>query len=143
MKREPGVSAGEPPAAEPTAAPTPAVLRWAIGLFTVDTVMVWLYLAFLLYSDASAKPNDRRAAALVTAYFAVYALAFAVVNWALARHKRWARGPAIVLQLLLAAVGYYMIAGGLAVVGVPGLVLALVGAGLLLAPASRETLGVR
>jgi hypothetical protein len=138
VKREPPA-----PAVEPAAAATPAVLRWAIGLFTLDTVVVWLYLVFLLYSDASVKSDERRAAVAVTAYFAMYALAFAVIDWALIRHRRWARGPAIVLQLLLAAIGYYMIAGGLAVAGVPALALALVGAGLLLAPASREALGVR
>jgi hypothetical protein len=141
VKREPTAVAGE--AGGSAATGTPKVLRWAIGLFTVDTLLVWLYLAFLLYSDASAEPTDRRAAALVTAYFAAYALAFGGINLALARHKRWARGPAIVLQLMAAAIGYYMIAGGLALAGVPLLLLALAGAGLLLAPASREALGVR
>lgn len=128
----------------PTATPggMPAVLRWAIALFALDTVGVWLYVGFLVYADLTAKTNTARGAA-VTVYFGVYALAFAAVAWALARRKSWARGPAIVLQLLLAAIGYYMIQGGIPLAGVLVLLLAVIDVGLLLAPASRESLGAR
>jgi hypothetical protein len=121
----------------------PAVLRWAIIMFALDTVGVWLYVGFLVYADLTQKANDSRGALLVTVYFGVYAMAFAGIAWALARRRSWARGPAIVLQLLLAAIGYYMIQGGVALVGVPVLLLAVIGAALLLAPASREHLGAR
>jgi hypothetical protein len=127
----------------PTVRPTamPAVLRWAIVIFAVDTVGVWAYVGFLIYADLT-RPGDGRGVA-VTVYFALYALAFAGITYALARRRSWARGPAIVLQLMLAAIGYYMIQGGLAFAGVPVLSLAVTGIGLLLVPAAREGLGVR
>jgi hypothetical protein len=121
--------------------PTPAVLRWAIAIFAVDTAGVWAYVGFLIYADLT-RPDDGRGVA-VTVYFGLYALAFAGITYALLRRRSWARGPAIVLQLMLAAIGYYMIQGGLTSVGVPVLSLAVIGIGLLLMPASREGLGVR
>jgi hypothetical protein len=45
--------------------------------------------------------------------------------------------------MMLLPIGYSMIRGGLAWVGVPVLLLGLFGAGLLLAPATRESLGIR
>jgi hypothetical protein len=119
----------------------PAVLRCAIAIFALETVGVWLYVGFLAYADLTRGGTGRAIA--VTVYFAVYAVAFAAVAWALVRRRSWARGPAIVLQLLLAAIGYYMIQGGLPLVGVVVLLLAVTGVGLLLAPASRESLGAR
>jgi len=120
----------------------PGALRWAIAVFAVDTIGVWAYVAFLIYADLTRADVAGRGAA-VTVYFGLYALAFAAIGWALVRRRSWARGPAIVLQLMLAAIGYYMIQGGLTVVGVLVLSLAVIGIGLLLMPASREGLGVR
>ena len=61
---------------------------------------------------------------------------------ALSNLKTWARGPAIVLELLLLPIGYTMITNGLAYVGIPVVLIGLFGAGLLLAPATRAALGL-
>jgi hypothetical protein len=59
-------------------------------------------------------------------------------------HRRgWARGPAIVLEMLFIPIGYYMTTGGLAWLGLPVMALGLVGAGLLLAPSTRTALGLK
>jgi hypothetical protein len=121
---------------------TPAVLRWAIVLLAVETLSAWAYLGFLIYADLTREGDHGRGIG-VTVYFGLYACAFAAVVWGLARLRSWARGPAIVLQLLLAAIGYYMIQGGLTLIGVLVLLLAVTGIVLLLVPASREGLGVR
>ncbi len=121
---------------------TPAFLRWATVLLAVDTAGVWAYVAYLVYADLTRTAEHGQGTA-VTVYFALFAVMFAVVTVALARRQAWARGLAIVLQLMLAAVGYYMIQGDLTIVGVVVLLLAVTGVVLLLAPSSREGLGAR
>jgi hypothetical protein len=65
----------------------------------------------------------------------------------LVRRARWARGPAIVLQLMALPVAFFMITGeGGPLTRIGGgfiAVIALIGAGLLLAPASRAALTLR
>jgi hypothetical protein len=50
---------------------------------------------------------------------------------------------AIALELLLLPLGYSMITGGAPWIGVPAMVAGLACAALLVAPASREALGIR
>jgi hypothetical protein len=66
----------------------------------------------------------------------------ALLAWQLHRRRSWARGVAIVLQLLMVLTGYTLITSGLPWLGVPVMAVALVGAALLLAPSSREALGI-
>lgn len=61
---------------------------------------------------------------------------------ALGRLRAWARGPAIVIEILLVPIGYYMITGGIAWLGVLTMAVGLIGAGLLLAPSTRTALGL-
>ena len=61
---------------------------------------------------------------------------------ALLRSKSLARGPAIVIQMLLILISYYMIGGGLVWLGVPVMIIGLLGSGLLLAPSTRTALGL-
>jgi hypothetical protein len=117
-----------------------AIFRCALAVFVVEAALVWLYVGFLGYADLTRPVGDSRRAALVTIYFAGCGLAFAAVGWGLYRRRSWARAPAIVLQLLLAALGYVMVSAGVPAVGVPVLVAALLGAVLLLTPAAREAL---
>jgi hypothetical protein len=77
----------------------------------------------------------------VTVFSALLAAAFGGLAWALHGRRSWARGPAVVLQLLLIPIGYTMATSGLPVFGVPVLLIGLVCAGTLLAPASRAALG--
>jgi hypothetical protein len=65
-----------------------------------------------------------------------------LLAWQLNRRRSWARGAAVVLQLLIVLSGATLITSGLAWAGVPVILVALAGAVLLLAPSSREALGI-
>lgn len=121
----------------------PPVTLWvAIGVLVVEAIGA-LAGAVLLGLAALTGPAVSTASAISTV---VVALLLAVVFVALARllqrRNRAARGPALVLQLLLIPIGWYMARGGTPLVGVPLLVVAVVGAGALLAPATRAELGI-
>jgi uncharacterized membrane protein (DUF2068 family) len=129
---------------EPTgASPGASTLRWAVVLLAVETLGVAVVSAFLVYEDVTARATNPGNAWSITGFALAVAILMAVVCWALSRRRSWARGPAIVLEMMLLPIGYYMIRGGLAWIGVPVLLLGLFGAGLLLAPATREALGIR
>jgi hypothetical protein len=131
------VNAGSPSSAPNAVAPNP--LRWAIALVAVQTAAVWAYVVFLGYESAT-RPVP--GAVQITGFFALCGLAFAGLGWALLRRRRWARAPMIVLQLLLVAVGYYMIQGGLWWLGAIVVASAVTCAGLLLTRATRDALGI-
>jgi hypothetical protein len=120
-----------------TAPPAPLPLRVAIVIVIVETLLTWAYVAYLGYESEGA--GGWR----VVGYFALYAIAFTGLSWALVRRRRWVRAPLIVLQLLLIAVGVgFVRADSLAF----GVVLAAVAVGcvlLLVTPSTRAALGVR
>ena len=58
------------------------------------------------------------------------------------RRRAGARAPAIVLQLMLLPIGYYMIQGGLGWLGVPLIILGVAVCGLLVSPPTTRALGV-
>jgi hypothetical protein len=123
-------------------APVPGALRVAIGLLAAQAVAVALLVAFLLYKDLTAEVVVVRDAVIVTGFTAIMAILLGLFAWALARRRGWARGPAVVLELMLLPIGWFMTTGGLAWLGVPVLLIGLLGAGLLVAPATRQALGV-
>ena len=125
----------------PAAGPT--TLRWAIRLLAVEVLGVAAVTVFLAYEDVTATAANTRNAWSVTGFAVAASVLLAGLCWALLRRRAWARGPAIVLEMMLLPIGYYMIRGGLPWLGVPVLLLGLCGAGLLLAPATREALGIR
>jgi hypothetical protein len=96
-----------------------------------------------VYKDLTAENVIWRDAVIVTGFAAIIAIVLGALGWALTRRRAWARGPAVVLELLVLAIGGYMISGGLAWLGVPVLVLGLLGVGLLVAPATREALRMK
>jgi hypothetical protein len=59
----------------------------------------------------------------------------------LARRKSGARAPAIVLQLMLLPIGWYMIQGGMGWLGVPLMALGLGVTALLVNPPTNRALG--
>jgi hypothetical protein len=79
----------------------------------------------------------------VTLATLLFAAMLAGLAWSLSRRKGWARGPAIVLEMLLIPIGWYMLTGGLPLLGLPTILAGLVGAGGLLAPSTRAALGLR
>jgi hypothetical protein len=122
--------------------PVPATLRWAVWVLFVEAVGVAVVTGFLIYDALTRTASNRGGAAGAVIFPVLLAVLFALLGWQLRRRRGWARGPAIVLELLMLPVGYYMISGGAGWVGVPVMALGLLGAGLLLAPSSREALGI-
>jgi hypothetical protein len=114
-----------------------------VGLLTAQAVVVALIVAFLVYQDFTARVVSWRDAMIVTGFAVLIAVLLGTLAFALTRRRAWARGPAVVLELMLLPIGWFMVSGGLAWLGVPVFALGLLGAGLLVAPASREALGVR
>jgi uncharacterized protein (TIGR03382 family) len=106
----------------------------AFGAAVVGGVLVYAALTQRAVSLASAITT-------VAVPFGLAAL-LAALAWQLTRRRSWARGLAIVLELLLLLLGYTMVSGGAGWAGIPLMALSLGGAVLLLAPSSREALGI-
>ena len=117
-------------------------LKWAVWLLLLQAAGLALLTLFLVYLNLTADTATLAMAVSTTVYVALLAASFAFVGVSLARRKRWARGPAIVIELLQIPIGYTMLTNGLPAVGAPVLILGLLGAGLLLAPATRKELGL-
>jgi hypothetical protein len=117
----------------------PGTLRAAVVLLAGQAVAIAAVTGYLAYRDLA----DHTSLTLtLTGFCAALAALLGFLGYSLARRRAWARGPAIVLELMLLPIGYYMIKGGVPWLGVAVLLLALCTAGLLLAPATRATLGV-
>lgn len=120
----------------------PAPLRAAVWLLAAEAAGMALVTLFLIYEDLTAEAHDLVAALFVTGFSAGGALVLALLARALSRRQVRARAPAIVLELMLLPIGYYMIVGGLAWLGVPLIALGVLVCALLLAPATNRALGV-
>jgi hypothetical protein len=127
----------------PQPSPTPGTLRGAVGLVLAEAAAVAVIVGYLVYKDVTAENVIWRDALIVTSFAAIIAILLGLLGWALTRRRAWARGPAVVLELMLLAIGGFMVSGGLAWLGIPVFLLGLLGAGLLVAPATREALGVK
>jgi hypothetical protein len=127
----------------PAGVPVPATLRWAIVLLAVQAVGLVGLVALLIYADVRSTSTSASGAVGLTVFAVLIAALFGLFVWALSGRRAWARGPAIVLELLLLPVGYSLVTSGLAVIGIPVLLLAGGTAALLLAPATRAALGAR
>jgi hypothetical protein len=120
----------------------PSPLRWAVWLLRAEAVALGLFAAFLVYEGFTAQATDLTPALLLTAFAAGGAVALWLLGRALTGRRAAARAPAIVLQLMLLPIGYYMATGGLGWVGVPLMALGLLVCGLLLSPPATRALGL-
>jgi hypothetical protein len=125
-----------------SAEPAPVTLVWGIRLLAVEAA-AFLLVLFLAYADLTADADSAQGALAVTLYTALMAALMGMLGWALWRRRAWARGPAIVVQLLLLPIGYTMATGGLGWVGLVVMAVGLCGAGTLLAPPTRAALGMK
>jgi hypothetical protein len=127
---------------EPTPTAAPSTLRWAVLLLAAEAVAV---AAVAVWAGVAAAGDAGQSTASRVATPA-FALLLAVILGGLARalHRRYAgaRGPAVVLQLLLVPIGWYTVGGGLPWLGVLELLAGIAGVILLLAPSTRAGLGV-
>jgi hypothetical protein len=113
-------------------------LRCAVGLLFAESAAV---VGLLGYEAFTATIADWRNAMIVIGFAVIIAVLLGFLGWSLRRRRAWARGPAVVAELMLLPIGWFMATGGVTWLGVPVLVLGLVGAGLLVAPATTEALG--
>ncbi|MEU5548792.1 MULTISPECIES: hypothetical protein [unclassified Micromonospora] len=121
--------------------PTPVTLRWAVFLLRGQAIAVGLIAAWLVVADFTAATTDLVSALLVTAFAIGAAIALWALGSALLRRRAGARAPAIVLQLMLLPIGWFMIQGGLGWLGVPLIALGLGVTWLLVSPPTTRALG--
>lgn len=122
--------------------PIPVTLRWAVWLLRGEAVAVGLIALWLVWADLTADTTvGLTSALLVTAFAVAGAVALWALGGALYRRRAGARAPAIVLQLMLLPIGWYMIQGGMGWLGVPLMALGVGVSVLLVAPASNRALG--
>ncbi|WP_428963723.1 hypothetical protein [Micromonospora fluostatini] len=119
----------------------PGTLRWASRLLHGQAVALGLVAAWLVWADLTATATDLPTALLVTAFAVGGAVALWALGSALARRRAGARAPAIVLQLMLLPVGWFMIQGGLGWLGVPLIALGLGVCALLVSTPTNRALG--
>lgn len=124
---------------------TPApmrTLRWAVLLLAAQAVAVAALAGYVGWEAVTTKSASTSTAVATLVLTAVFAIVLGLLSYSLWGLRGWARGPAIVLELLLVPIGYTMVSGGLRWVGVPVMVIGVFGAGLLLAPSTRAALGL-
>ncbi|MGW4499401.1 hypothetical protein ACWENR_12435 [Micromonospora sp. NPDC004336] len=121
--------------------PVPVTLRWAVRLLRGEAVAIGLVAAWLIWADLTATTTDLTSAVLVTAFAVGAAAALWALGGALARRRAGARAPAIVLQLMLLPIGWFMVQGGLGWLGVPLMALGLGVTALLVSTPTTRALG--
>ena len=121
---------------------TAATLVWAVRLILLEAAGLVLLTAYLIVQDLTADATDLGVAIALTGFAALGAVAVTLVARALSRRSAPARGPAIVIQLMLMVLAYYMIQAGLLWLGPPLLLVALTVGVLLVVPPTTRTLGL-
>jgi len=121
----------------------PVSLRIAVAVLWVQAAGTGALAAFLGYEAATTRSTSGTSATALIVFMAGLAGLLALLGLLLSQRRRPARGPAIVLEMLLVPVGFSMIRGGATVPGIVVVVLGVLGAGALLAPATRAALGIR
>jgi hypothetical protein len=120
----------------------PVTLKWAVWLLALETVAVAAATGYLLYENLAGAAQNRGLATFMTWYTGAYAVGFGLATWGLVRRSRWARTPALVLNLFGLPIGYYMIEAGLWWLGLLVIGYSLLVAWLLVAAPTREALGI-
>lgn len=129
-----GVTTDSPPLAGP--------LRWAVWLLTGEAVALGLTTLYLIYEGLTGTATTLVGALVVTGFAGAGALLVFALARALAARRKGARGPAVVVQLMLLPIGFFMIQGGLAWLGAPVIALALAVGGCLVSPSTITALGL-
>ena len=120
----------------------PATLVWAVRLLLAEAAALAVLTAYLIVQDVTADAADRVVAIALTVFAAFGAVAVAALGRALARRSGAARGPAIVVQLMLMVLSYYMLKAALWWLGVPLLLLGLTVTVLIVLPPTTRALGL-
>jgi hypothetical protein len=133
-------AAARPPAPRPERprVEAPRSLRWAavvVGIEAAAAAVGAVWLLYLVVSSTAVSMSNAIAEVVVVAAGAAVLAAAAVGLW---RVASWARGPVVVLQLLLAALAYTAtFEAGQPAIGLPVLALVAAELYLLATPESR------
>lgn len=122
--------------------PLPGALRMAVPIIALEAAAIAGVTGFLVYEDIVAAATSVPGALFVTVCAALTTVTLVALARALSRRRGGARGPAVVFQLMLMPVGYYMAKGDLPWLGVPLMALGVAVCGLLVAPSSTRALGL-
>jgi hypothetical protein len=128
------------------AAPTPALppsLRWAVWLILGEAAVLAIVGAYLAYEDLTAVASDTGRALAVTGYVLIIAGVLVLAAVHLRRRRAWPRGLVIALQLMAFAAAFYLMRGGALWLGLPVGITAVAIIALLVAPSTRESLGIQ
>lgn len=120
----------------------PVTLRWAVWLLYAEALAAAVATVLLLYAALTQQAVTVGTAVTVVAFMALLATLLALLGVLLTRLKAGARAPAIVLELLFLPIGYYLVAGGLAWLGIPLMLAGLACCVLLFVPRTRQALGI-
>jgi hypothetical protein len=113
----------------------------AVWLLAAESVGLAVVAGIMLRSDLAGGASSQQGAIGVISYVAVIAALLTVLARALHRRRAWARGPAIVMHILMFPLGIAMTANGLPLAGVATALVGVGGAALLGASATRLALG--
>ena len=126
------------PRPERPRAEAPRTLRWAAVVVGIEAAALAVLGAWLLYLVLSSTADSVAAALGEVVFVAAGAAVLAAAAVGLRRVAGWARGPVVVLQLLLAALAYTTaFDAGRPAIGLPVLVLVAAELYLLATPESR------
>jgi hypothetical protein len=117
-------------------------LRWSVRVISLHAVAVFGVAVLFTWGSLTAKGMSTVSVVATPLIFFFFAAVFIGLAVALHQMRGWARGPAIVLEMLLIPIGWYIFSAGVVVVGVPVVLTGLAGTVLLLAPSTREALGL-
>jgi hypothetical protein len=131
--------AAEPSAPRPrrSGSEAPRTLRWAAGVVGVEAVALALGALWLLYLVLTSTADSVAAAVGEVVFVAAGAVVLGAGALGLWRVAGWARGPVVVLQLLLAALAYTAFQAGQTAIALPVVLLVAVVLYLLATPESR------
>ena len=125
----------------------PASLRAAVLVLWIEAAGLGVLTVVEVFKLVTGDPEKPGLAAVLAGMIGVTAVLLLQLGRWLVRRRAWARSPAIVLQLAALPVSLFMIVGEGGILtrigGVLIAVIALIGAGLLVAPSSRLALTLR
>lgn len=120
----------------------PTTLRVVVWLLWLEAAGMLVFTITEIVRVVTATAESTRLAlgflVVLVALTAVYAL----LGWLLARRKGGARNPAVAMNLLGLAIGYYLVTGGQVIPGVIALVACVAGFGLLISASTRHALNI-
>jgi hypothetical protein len=119
-----------------------ATLLWAVRLLFAEAAGLAVLTAYLLVQDAMGRAESVPVAIALTVMAAIGVAFVYLVARALARRSAAARGPAIVIQLMIIASGGFLLQIGPAWAGLLLIVLAALVGLLIVLPSSTRALGV-